>query len=124
MIVSMFNIPILLALLTACSMACGQILFKLGASKWNGETFFQWVWSFITNPFLVFAVFLYAFTTIVWIYVLRILPLSIAYPLTALSYVIVPVISYFFLHEKMSLHTLLGSLLIIQGVIIIHLQKG
>jgi uncharacterized membrane protein len=36
----------------------------------------------------------------------------------------VPVISYFFLHEKMSLHTLLGSLLIIQGVIIIHLQKG
>ena len=119
----MFNIPILLALLTACSMAGGQILFKLGAAKWNGETFIQWLWSFVTNPFLVFAVILYGITTIVWIYVLRLLPLSIAYPLTALAYVIVPVISYFFLHEKINIHTLLGSFLIIQGVIITHLQK-
>lgn len=124
MVVSMFNILILLTLLSVCSMACGQILFKLGASKWNGETLVQWVWSFITNPFLICAVFLYAITIVVWIYVLRILPLSIAYPLTALSYVIVPIISYFFLHEKMSIHTLLGSLLIIQGVIITQLQKG
>lgn len=120
----MFNTPILLALLTACSMACGQILFKLGAKEWSGDSLVQWVWSFITNPFLVIAVFLYAFTIIIWIYVLRILPLSIAYPITALSYVIVPVISYFFLHEKITLHTFVGSLLIIAGVVITHLQRN
>ena len=120
----MFNTPILLALLTALSMAGGQILFKLGAKSWNGENLSQWIWSFITNPFLVCAVFLYAFTIIIWIYVLRILPLSIAYPITALSYVIVPVIAYFFLHEKITLHTFLGSLLIIVGVVISHLQRN
>jgi drug/metabolite transporter (DMT)-like permease len=118
----MLNKPILLALLTACAMAAGQLLFKLGAKKWGGETFFQWGWSFITNPFLVFAVSLYALAIIVWIYVLRILPLSIAYPLTALSYVIVPVIAYFFLHEKISIQTLLGCLLIIVGVVVAHFQ--
>ena len=120
----MFNTPIFLALLTACSMACGQILFKLGAKNWGGDSAIQWVWSFMTNPFLDIAVFLYAFTIIIWVYVLRVLPLSIAYPITALSYVIVPVLSYFFLHEKITFHTLLGSLLIIIGVIITHLQRN
>lgn len=119
----MYSKAIILALLTACSMAGGQILFKLGASSWSGDTLGQWVWSFVINPFLVSAVFLYAFTIIVWIYVLKILPLAIAYPLTALSYVLVPAISYFFLHEKVSIYTLSGSLLIILGVIITHFQK-
>lgn len=120
----MLNTPVVLAILTACSMACGQILFKLGAKNWNGETLLQWIWSFMTNPFLVFAVFLYAFTIIVWIYVLKVLPLSIAYPLTALSYVIVPVIAYLLLNEKISIQTIFGSLLIIVGVAITHLQRG
>ena len=120
----MFNTPIFLALLTACSMACGQILFKLGAKSWAGDTATQWLWSFITNPFLIIAVFLYALTIIVWIYVLRVLPLAIAYPLTALSYIIVPVLSYLILNEKITIQTLLGSLLIITGVIITHLQRN
>lgn len=118
------NLPIFLALLTACSMACGQILFKLGSKNWSGGSILEWAWSFMTNPFLVVAVFLYAFTILIWIYVLRILPLSIAYPITALSYVIVPVISYFFLQEKISVQTFLGSTFIIVGVAITHLQRN
>jgi drug/metabolite transporter (DMT)-like permease len=124
MIDFMPDTPISLALLTAFSMATGQILFKLGAKDWYGENLFQWMWSFITNPFLVCAVFLYALTIIIWIYVLKVLPLSIAYPVTALSYVIVPIIAYFFLHEKVSLDTFLGSLLIIFGVLISHMQRS
>lgn len=119
----MLNKPLLLALLTAFSMACGQILFKLGAKNWNGNSILQWIWSFITNPFLVTAIFLYATTIIIWIYVLKTLPLSIAYPITALSYVIVPAISYYFLQEKINLYTLTGSLLIIFGVAIMHFQR-
>ena len=121
---SMLSLPIALALLTACSMACGQILFKLGAKNWGGETLAGWIISFVTNPFLVIAVFLYAFTIIIWIYTLRILPLSIAYPITALSYVIVPIISYFFLQEKVTVYSILGSACIIAGVLITHLQRN
>lgn len=120
----MLNTPIILALLTACSMATGQILFKLGAGKWSGDTLVQLGWSFITNPFLLCAICLYALTIIVWIYVLRILPLSIAYPLTALSYIIVPVISYFFLREKVSAQTIIGSLLIFVGIAVAHFQRN
>lgn len=116
--------PILLALLTAFSMACGQMLFKLGAANWIGNTLLELFCSFILNPFLMAAILLYAFTIIIWIYVLRTLPLSIAYPLTALSYVIVPVLSYSIGHEKITLETVLGSLLIIAGIIVTNMQRN
>ena len=118
------NTSVLLALLTAFSMACGQILFKLGAGNWTGNSLAEWFWSFILNPFLMTAIFLYAFTIVVWIFVLRTLPLSIAYPLTALSYVIVPLLSFFIAHEKITLQTAIGSLIIIVGVIVIHIQRN
>lgn len=114
--------PILLAILTAFSMAAGQMLFKLGAPRWQGNTALEWVISFATNPFLVTAVFLYAVTILIWIYVLRTLPLSLAYPLTALSYVIVPMLGFLFLQEKISWQTVVGSAVIILGVVITHLK--
>lgn len=120
----MTKIAVMLALLTAFSMAAGQLLFKLGAARWHGPGLTQWVWSFISNPQLVGAVFLYAITILVWIYVLRVLPLSVAYPLTALSYVIVPVLSLLFLQERISMQTVLGSVLIIAGVVVANVNRG
>jgi len=118
------NTSVLLALLTAFSMAGGQLLFKLGAPRWKGSTAMEWILSFATNPYLMVAVVLYALTILIWIYVLRTLPLSVAYPLTALSYVIVPCLSYLLLHEKISLQTVVGSGIIILGVVITHIQRG
>lgn len=116
--------PIILALLTALSMATGQLMFKFGAVRWQGNSLSQWAISFLTNPILLGAVFLYAVTILIWIYVLKTLPLSIAYPLTALSYVLVPLLSMAFLHERISFSTVIGSGLIICGVAIMHLQRG
>lgn len=118
------TLPVLLALLTAFSMAGGQLLFKLGAPQWKGTTLLEWIVSFATNPYLMVAVCMYAATILIWIYVLRTLPLSAAYPLTALSYVIVPSLSYLFLNEKVSMQTVLGSAVVILGVVITHLQRG
>jgi drug/metabolite transporter (DMT)-like permease len=112
---------VMLAIFTAFSMAGGQLLFKLGAVKLQGNSLITWVTSFVKNPFLVFAIFLYATTILVWIYVLRTLPLSVAYPLTALSYIIVPLLSFLFLHERISWQTGIGCLLIIVGVTISQL---
>ena len=118
------NTSVLLALLTAFFMACGQMLFKFGAENWSGNSIAEWFWSFLSNPFLMAAIFLYSLTIVIWIFVLRTLPLSIAYPLTALSYVIVPVLSYFFIHEKITLQTAIGGLFIILGIIVIHIQRN
>lgn len=116
------SVPVMLAILTAFSMAGGQMLFKLGAPSWQGNSVREWIWSFLCNPFLVGAIFLYAVTILVWIYVLRTLPLSLAYPLTALSYVVVPLLSYLFLQEKMGWQAVVGSAVIIVGVVITHLK--
>lgn len=112
------KIPILIAFATACSMACGQVLFKIGSRSLTGNGLMTSVLEFVTNPFLVFAIFLYASTIIAWIYVLRVLPLSVAYPITALSYLFVPAISYFALKEEISLRTVMGSILIVLGVVV------
>ena len=68
------------------------------------------------------AVFLYAITILAWIYVLKVLPLSIAYPLTALAYIIVPVMSYFLVGEKITVATIAGSLVIMLGIAICQYQ--
>jgi len=116
----MLPLPIALAILTAFSMAGGQLLFKIGAPALQGNDISSWAISFMKNPFLLTACFLYAVTILIWMYVLRTLPLSLAYPLTALSYVIVPVFSYLFLHERISWQTGLGCLVILVGVAITH----
>ncbi|RMH82262.1 hypothetical protein EA796_20770 [Pseudomonas sp. AOB-7] len=117
------NVAVALAVLTAFSMASGQLLFKLGADRWRGDSLVQLLWSFLSSPYLMGAVFLYALTILVWIYVLKVLPLSIAYPLTALSYILVPVFSLVILGEKVSTNTLVGSGLIIAGIIVTHMQR-
>ena len=116
------SIPVILAILTAFSMAAGQMLFKLAATSLQGGSGRDWFFQLLCNPFLLGAVFLYAVTILVWVYILRSLPLSLAYPLTALSYVIVPALSYFFLQEKIGWQMAVGSVVIIVGVVITHLK--
>jgi drug/metabolite transporter (DMT)-like permease len=105
-------------------MAFGQLLFKSGSASLNGNNAYELALSFATNIKLMCAVSLYAFTILVWIYVLKHLPLSIAYPLTALSYVIVPTISYLLLREPIATNTIIGSGIIILGVAVTHLKSN
>ena len=116
------TLPLLLAAATAVMMAIGQTLFKLGAPHWNGTSIPTLALSFLKNPYLVSAVFLYAGTILLWIYVLKHLPLSLAYPVTALSYVIVPVISVFVLKEHVGWTTIAGTVLILAGISLISLR--
>lgn len=64
------------------------------------------------------ALFFYGGATLLWIYLLRFVPLSRAYMFMSLSFVIVPLTSYFFFDEPLSLHTYLGVGLIVAGVAI------
>jgi drug/metabolite transporter (DMT)-like permease len=116
------TLPLLLAATTAVMMAIGQTLFKLGAPHWTGSGIPALALSFLKNPYLVTAVFLYAVTILLWIYVLKHLPLSLAYPVTALSYVIVPIISAFVLKEDVGPTTIAGTVLILAGISLISLR--
>lgn len=108
-----------LALLTAVLLAVGQLLFKMGSARINVSSLSEFLGSALLNPILIFAVALYGGTILVWIYVLNKLPLSIAYPVTGLAYIIVPVLSYYVLGEKLSPMLLVGSFFILIGITLV-----
>jgi len=65
--------------------------------------------------FLFFAIGVSFF---LWVYALKDLSLSNAYSLTALSYIFVPLLSTLILHENLTLPFVVGSALILLGVVL------
>lgn len=103
------------AVICVLGIAIGQILFKLSAAalKESG-TFFD----LRTMVTLGSALFLYAVTTIAWVWVLQKIDLGKAYPLMALAFVLVPIGSHFFLGERFSPQYFAGVALIVLGIIV------
>ena len=114
--------PLYLAAIATIVMSIGQILFKTGASSWGGNTPYEIAISFITNPHLIGGIFLFATNVILWIYVLKFLPLSLAYPITASSYIIVMAFSSLLFGEKITLQMIAGSCCIMAGIALVHLN--
>ncbi|MEA1938962.1 MAG: EamA family transporter [Pseudomonadota bacterium] len=56
---------------------------------------------------------------LIWMYALRHVEISYAYPFLALGYVLVAIISFLFLKEDITPIRILGTLVIIMGVILI-----
>lgn len=95
--------------------AAGQILFKLSAAALQSSgSFFEPNTAII----LLSAFALYGVTTIGWVWVLQKIDLGRAYPLLALTFVLVPVGSYFLLGERFQPIYFLGVALIIAGILI------
>ncbi len=106
----------LLAIACVIGIAIGQLLFKFGATtlKNSGSVFDP-----KTFMVLSFALGLYGFVTILWIYVLQRLELGKVYPLMALAFVLVPIGSYFLFGEKFQTQYFVGLFLVVSGIIVI-----
>lgn len=91
--------------------AFGPILLKKGSAKKLSK-----IKSLATNYHLFGGIGLYAIGTILFIHALKGGDLSVLYPLVALSYVWVSLLSVKFLGEKMNKFKWIGVLLIIIGV--------
>ncbi len=101
-------------LLTVAALATGQILFKLAS-----ETLSFTASGFLASLFdlrLLAALFVYGVATIMWLAVLKMTPLRLAYPFIALAFVIVPILAHFILGEKIGWNTFAGAALIGVGV--------
>jgi drug/metabolite transporter (DMT)-like permease len=109
---------LLLTLLCVALLAVGQMLFKSAANQWRVD---GWSWSSVStlfSPSFVAAMALYAGATILWLAILRVVPLSIAFPVFALSFLFVPVLAHFVWGEPLTARTLLGGAIIVIGVIV------
>ena len=105
----------ILTFVCVLGIACGQILFKKAAltlNPANGLT------GAILNPWLLIALLIYGAATLLWIYILRGTPLLFAYPLFALTFVLVPLMSWYVFGERLNVSTLIGGFIILVGVAI------
>ena len=95
-------------------MTIGQILFKQVAVNYNKtESLFDWS----VFGILVVAGILYLTSSGLWVWALRSVELSKAYPYFALGFVFVPLFSALIFGETLNLKYAVGVILIIAGVI-------
>jgi undecaprenyl phosphate-alpha-L-ara4N flippase subunit ArnE len=109
---------LLLTLTCVLLIAVGQLLFKSAAGEWRID---GWSWNSLRgflSPVMLIALFIYAAATLLWVFVLRTVPLSSAYALFSLAFLIVPILARVFLGEPISVNTLAGGAVIVAGVII------
>lgn len=101
-------------LLTVFALSVGQVLFKLAALQMHdGQGLVQ---RFLFNPYMVAACFVYGCATLVWVSLLRQVPLHLAYPFVAVAFLFVPLIGYGVLKEPIRASTIVGAFIIILGV--------
>jgi drug/metabolite transporter (DMT)-like permease len=108
-IVLFFNILLLVS---------GQLLWKTGMNKLDASKGDTWV-SLLWSPHIWSGLFLYGIATVMWLYVLKKLPLSLAYPLQSLAYVIALVAAVFIFHESVPAQRWIGAGIILIGIVVL-----
>lgn len=106
----------------ATLMSLGQILFKKTAVTLREEEvlgLLEGVLKAITIPWFYAAIMVYGLATICWLYILQRIPLSIAYPFSALAMVIVPILAMYLFKEQIVWTYWFGMSLIILGIFVI-----
>lgn len=103
----------------AVLLASGQVLFKMTASTLPPMTSVQSVFGLALNVWFWMAMVLYGLATLLWIFILQQVPLSLAYPFAALGFVIVPAAGFLIFKEPVNLAYILGALMIIGGLSVI-----
>lgn len=109
----------LIILVCVVVMAIGQVLFKQVAINYN-KTGNVWEWGVF--GVLVIAGVLYLTSTGLWVWALRSVEISKAYPYFALGFVFVPLLGAWMFGEVLNLKYALGAILIIAGVVMTSLS--
>ena len=109
----------ILTLVCVAGIAAGQILFKLTANAMNTAQSLT-----ALKPLLLFSgtVVLYGMTSIGWVFILRDAAIGKVYPFMALAFVLVPLASHLLFGEQFSKGFLLGTALVVAGLVVIFLS--
>jgi drug/metabolite transporter (DMT)-like permease len=111
---------ILLVLCSVTPAVAGQLILKYTIGRMNlsmdmSDPVAYYVRLFST-PLVLLGFFMYGLSSLVWLFILSKLPLSLAYPLVSMGYVLVVFFSWFLLHEHVGLSRILGVVVICLGV--------
>lgn len=103
---------ILLLLAGTLFAAAGQVMFKIGATGREAISSFF-------NSWLLSGLVAYGLGTLLWIYALSKTRLTVVYPFTALTFVLVYLFGIFVLHEPTTGKALVGVTLVLGGLFLI-----
>ena len=119
-------LPLIMIFVNILLGSIGQISLRFGAAKLGNLHAGQGIMGSLVSafrgiftPYVFAGLAIYALSAVIWIYVLNQVKLSFAYPMISLSYVLVVVFSALLLHEKVSMVTIAGLVLISVGVSLI-----
>ena len=104
--------------------AAAQILMKTGTNsigyfEFSVENVLPIGWKLASEWHIIAALFCYALSVIVWILALSRVPVSIAFPMLSMAYVVNAIAAWYLLGEAFNRPSWLGMGVIILGVIII-----
>lgn len=111
---------ILLSILQCVLLSSGQVFLKLALQR-MGE--FTMTWRFflaqLTNWWFLGCGLCYAAASVLWMYIVKTFPFSMAYPMVSLSYVFGMLAAMFIFHESIPFGRWVGVLLIMVGCIFV-----
>jgi drug/metabolite transporter (DMT)-like permease len=109
---------IALTVLCVLLISLGQLLFKTAAMQWKVDGLSMATVGGLFSPVMIAALVIYALATLLWVYVLRTAPLSSAYSIFALAFLIVPLLAWLVFGERLSANVLVGGGIIIVGIVV------
>lgn len=104
--------------------AAAQLLLKAGTNA-IGHFAFQWRniapvgWQVATEPHILGGLACYGISVVVWIMALSRVPVSMAYPMLSIGYVVNAAAAYWLLGESLSTLRVAGIFVVILGVFLI-----
>ena len=96
--------------------AAGQLLLKSGAQQLPGLGRLEFLLAAAREVRVVAGLGAWVASTVCWLYVLRVAPLSRAYGLSGLTYVLIPLASVLLFGEPLRRLHVVGTLLVVLGV--------
>lgn len=112
----------LISILISVAFSVGaQILLKHGMSNISIDTngWLSLSYSILTNGFIILGLVSYGMSMVVWLYVLSKVDVSRAYPFVGLGFIGTMVFANYFLNEAITLPKVVGTLLIVVGVVLL-----
>jgi len=94
----------------------GQLFLKSGAQHLAGLGRLEFLLAAARDMHVLSGLVAWTASTLCWLYVLRVAPLSRAYGLTSLTYVLIPLASVYLFGEQLRRLHGVGTVLIIMGV--------
>jgi len=99
----------------------GQVFWKIGMNSIGAIDNFSisGIISMFLNPLIILGLVMYGLSTVFWLIALSQKDLSYVYPFIALTFIIVLVLSKFVLHENVGVYRIIGTLIIIAGLVVV-----